>query len=161
MKNLFCTFALLTLCTYFTLGQSQNDSIFIEKVFDGQRYYHGENLISMKELVNILKVNEHAYKEIRSARTSQTIAMILSFTGGFMIGWPIGTSLAGGDPQWEIAAIGLGVVIVSIPINISHRKKAARAIDIYNSGLQISSEQNKGDLRMSLSTGSIGINFRF
>ncbi len=161
MKNLFCIFALITFCACYTSGQTQNDSIFIEKVFDGQRYYQGENLISMKELVNILKINEQAYEEIRSARRCQTIAMILSFSGGFMIGWPIGTALSGVEPDWRIAALGLGVIIVSIPINIAHRKRAEQAVNIYNSGLHTRAYGIKSDLSLSVSPYSIGLELRF
>lgn len=31
--------------------------------------------------------------------------IILSYAGGFMIGWPIGTAIGGGKPAWALAGI--------------------------------------------------------
>ena len=49
-----------------------------------------------------------------------------------MIGWPLGTALGGGDPQWGIAAAGVGVILLSIPLNVSFKKHAQNAFGIYN-----------------------------
>ena len=44
-----------------------------------------------------------------------TLAQYSVLRGGFLIGWPLGTALAGGDPNWTLAAIGAGCVAIAIP----------------------------------------------
>lgn len=59
---------------------------------------------------------------------------IFSYAGGFMIGWPIGTAIGGGDPNWGIAAAGVGCVLLSIPLANGYKKNAKEAVSIYNNG---------------------------
>jgi len=47
----------------------------------------------MIQLVNTMKINEQAYMQIKSAQSTYTMAMILSYAGGFMVGWPLGTAI--------------------------------------------------------------------
>ena len=61
--------------------------------------------------------------------------IILSYAGGFMIGWPIGTAIGGGKPAWALAGIGGGLVAVAIPLSISSNKKMETAVRQYNAGL--------------------------
>ncbi|MBK8636390.1 MAG: hypothetical protein IPN72_23720 [Saprospiraceae bacterium] len=34
----------------------------------------------------------------------------------FMIGYPLGALIRGGEPNWALAGVGAGLVVVSIPI---------------------------------------------
>ena len=52
-----------------------------------------------------------------------------------MTGTPIGTSIAGGDPIWTLAGIGVGCFDVGLPIVISADKNIKQAVENYNSSL--------------------------
>jgi hypothetical protein len=45
-------------------------------------------------------------------------AYILAYSGGFMVGYTLGTAIAGGDPNWGVAGIGAGLIVVAVPLSI-------------------------------------------
>ena len=112
--------------------QGRSDSVEMRKVFGGYQFYHEGKQLKIKQLEELLKPNELAYQQIRSSRSSRTIAAILGYAGGFMIGWPLGTAIAGGKPNWALAGVGAGLAAVSIPIGASANKKMKKAVSIYN-----------------------------
>jgi hypothetical protein len=78
-----------------------------------------------------------------------------------MVGWPIGAAMAGGEPNWTMAGIGAGLIIISIPISLKFNKQAKQAVDIYNGGLQSSSLRTKSELRFLMTGNGLGLTFRF
>lgn len=138
-KIALLTFAALTI-SLISLGQetdnktqSRTDSVEMRKVFGGYQFYHEGKQLKIKQLEELLKPNELAYRQIRSSRSSRTISAILGYAGGFMIGWPLGTAIAGGKPNWVLAGAGAGLAAISIPIGASANKKMKNAVSIYNS----------------------------
>ena len=164
MRKLIVFCLLITVVTAHSYAQdaarkieNPTDSISIKKVFGGYQFYQEGKRLNMKQLVNTMKPNEQAYQMIKSAQSTNTIATILGFAGGFMVGWTLGTSLGGGDPNWTVAGIGAGLIIVAIPVSQKFNKKARQAVNTYNSQLQASSFWNKNELRF-LTTGN-GVGF--
>ena len=85
---------------------------------------------------------------------------VLGSAGGFLVGWPAGTSLAGGDPNWTLAAIGAGLIVISIPFTLAYTKHAKNSVRIYNSGLSRSSFQSR-DFSIGLTSDGIGLKVTF
>lgn len=48
---------------------------------------------------------------------------VLGFAGGALIGWPLGTALGGGDPEWYLAGIGAVLVGGAIALEIVGKRK--------------------------------------
>ncbi len=161
MKKITIIISLLVLTHTFTFGQTSHDKISMEKVFGGYKFHQGGRSLNMNQLVQAMEINEEAYKQIKSAQSTYTIGMIFSYAGGFMIGWPLGTAIGGGEPNWTIAGIGVGLAIITIPISQSFNKKAKRAVETYNGGLQMSSFWDKNRLNLSLTQNGIGLTFNF
>ncbi len=161
MKRIIVFFTLLTMGFTFAFGQAPSDSITMKKVFGGYQFYQGDKLLKVNQLVNTMKTNEQAYKQIKSAQSTYTMAMILSSAGGFMVGWPLGTAVGGGEPNWTIAGIGAGLIVAAIPISQSFNKKAKQAVDTFNSGLQTSSFWEKNELNLTLTGNGIGLTLNF
>lgn len=161
MKRFAIIMTMLTVSLTLSFGQAVNDSISMKKVFGGYQFYQGNKRLNMNKLVNTMQPNEVAYKEIKSAQSTYTIATIFGVAGGFMVGWPIGTALGGGDPNWTMAGIGAGLIVVSIPISQKFNKQAKHAVDTYNSGLKTSSFWDKSELELSMSGNGIGLKLRF
>lgn len=152
---------LLAVSVSFTFGQTASDSISMKKVFGGYQFYLGEQRLNVNQLVNTIKPNNQAYQQIKSAQSTYTLATIIGSVGGFMVGWPIGTALGGGEPNWTMAGIGAGLIVVSIPITQSFNRKAKQAVETYNGGLQTSSFWEKNELKFSLTGNGIGLILNF
>lgn len=161
MKKLTLFIIFLNLGIAFTFGQSANDTIVLKRAFGGYQYFQGEKKLNMSQLVNIMQPNEKAYEQIKSAQSSLTFAMIFSYAGGFMVGYPIGTAIGGGEPNWKLAGIGLGLIVISIPLNQSAMKKTNEAVNLYNSGFRSSSSLPKAELHLSSSKDGIGLRLKF
>lgn len=144
-------------------GQSEADTIAVEKKFGGYRFSQDGKVLTLNQLSNILKSNPQAYQEMKTAKSSYAAAMVISYAGGFLVGWPIGTALGGGEANWTLAAIGAGLIAVSIPISQGFNKRARQAVDTFNGGQlpNKSLEKGAGQLNVSLNGNGAGLIFRF
>ncbi len=118
--------------------------------------------LSFGDVVSALSNNKEAYNLAKSAKNSYTLSQIIGTAGGFLIGWPLGTALGGGKPNWTLAGIGAGLVVVSIPIEISSDKKINKALEIYNAEFSETSMRNfKPSYRFIANNNGIGIAMNF
>lgn len=131
---IFC-FLMIAQCGF---GQEIN----IYKTFGGYRFERDSVSISPKMVLTIMKSNTQAYTEFRKAKTNLDAAGVLGFTGGVLIGFPLGTAVGGGDPEWALAAGGLVLLLATIPLHTAFRNHALNALDIYNSKLSSSIKVN-------------------
>lgn len=131
---IFC-FLMIAQCGF---GQEIN----IYKTFGGYRFERDSVSISPKMVLTIMKSNTQAYTEFRKAKTNLDAAGVLGFTGGVLIGFPLGTAVSGGDPEWALAAGGLVLLLATIPLHTAFRNHALNALDIYNSKLSSSTKVN-------------------
>jgi hypothetical protein len=160
-RRIYLVVVLLLSSFLLCLGQNPQDSITMKKVFGGYQFFQGEKILNMSKLVNAMKPNEQAYKEIKSARTTYVFANIVGGIGGALVGWPVGAAVGGGEPNWTLAAIGAGVIIVSIPISIKFNKQAKIAVNTFNSDYRSTTFRDKSELRFSLSGSGIGLALSF
>lgn len=159
-KIVFILFLLMSELS-FVFGQESNMTITMNKERGNYVYYQGSNKLKMKDLTNIIKTNEVAYKEFKSAKTTYVFSQTLGFVGGFMVGWTLGEMIGGRDPNWTVAGIGVGLATVSFPLFKSYGKKAKNAIDIYNLGLKTTSFWDRKQLNLSMSQNGIGLTLSF
>lgn len=134
MKNCFLLFfALYVLITGQVLGQESTGPVEVREGFGTSFVQNGKKL-SPKQMLNLMDVNPAAYKEMEAAKLNNDWATAFGFAGGFLIGWPLGTAIGGGEPNWTLAGIGAGLVVVSIPFSTAYKKHALKAVDMYNNG---------------------------
>ncbi len=136
---------------------AQSESITITKVFGGYKYSQANKPLTVKQLGSVLQANPEASKLFQQAKPNGTAATIFGVAGGFLVGWPIGTAIAGGNPSWELAGIGAGLIVVSIPFNNAFNKKTKEAVSIYNQGNKTSSVK----FNFNLSVQQAGITIKF
>lgn len=113
---------------------SHAQKIEMIKTFGGVRFERDSISYSPKQILDILSDNETAYLEFKRAKSNYDFAGVLGFAGGFMIGFPLGSALFGGDPEWGLAAGGVALILASIPLNNAFKNHAQSALDIYNRG---------------------------
>ena len=116
--------------------------------------------LTPKQLLEITKNNPEAYQEMKIAKSNYDIGSVFGFAGGFMVGWPLGSALAGGDPNWTIAGIGAGLIIISIPFSTKYSKHAKNAVGIYNNSLT-QTGMKKVDFNFGFTRTGIGITMNF
>ena len=80
-------------------AQNQSDSIVIKKAF-GTVFKQNGKTLTPRQLWNITGKNSAANKEMNIARDNYVVATVIGSVGGFMVGWPMGTAMAGGDANW-------------------------------------------------------------
>lgn len=133
-----------------------------EKVFGGYKYTQNNELISIGDLVSIMENNTKALEILKKGRTNRSLSGVLGFAGGALIGWPIGTSIGGGDANWTLAGIGAGLVVVAIPISSSSNKKINQAVEMYNASLNGTSNNNfKPEFKIIANTSGVGLSMNF
>ncbi|MGE5518374.1 MAG: hypothetical protein ACM3VS_00510 [Candidatus Dadabacteria bacterium] len=121
--------------SFFCHAQNNPDTIEIRKTFATTFRLNNKNL-TLKQLLDITHTNAAAYQEMKKAKSNFDAGYVFGFAGGFLIGWPIGTTIGGGKPNWTLAAVGAALAAVSIPFSSAYNKHAKNAIKLYNSGLQ-------------------------
>jgi hypothetical protein len=150
----------LVLCVSI-FSQNQNDSIQAKKVFGGYKFESKGKILTLGDMLEMMKDNPEAYQYMEKAKSSAGIANVLGFAGGFMIGWPLGTAMGGGKPNWAIAGVGCGLLIVAIPISSSSNKNAMIAVDKFNAKRKGLSYRGQYDLKLGLNPNGLALVLRF
>jgi len=138
--NKFFATLILSLVVHSLFSQINEGEVFhsegdihMEKTFWGVKFYEDARLLKPKQVLKIMESNPEAYAEFKKAKSNYDASQVFGFIGGFMICWPLGTALAGGEPEWGIAAGGLAVLCIAIPLDNAFKKHARNAITTYNS----------------------------
>lgn len=122
---------LLVICSSRINSQAQEIKMF--KSFGGVVFEMDTITLSMKQTMSVLNArNAAAYQEFKRAKTRLDVSSVMGFTGGVLVVVPMVTAIAGGEPEWAIAAGGAALMIGSIPLYRSFRGRALHALDIYN-----------------------------
>ncbi len=135
----------------------QAQRIEATKVFGGYRFTQNNKNLSKSAVVNAVKNNEKAYKTAKSGYTKYFISQVLGAAGGFMIGWEVGTSIAGGNSDWKIAGIGAGLIVISIPISLKANKQLKSAADMYNASLPETAGKKASHLKLNIVGNQQGV----
>jgi len=129
---------LLSLFSIYFYQISVAQEIKAYKTFGGVRFEMDTVTLSLKQVLEIVKVNPKAYAELKRAKVNYSAAGVLGFAGGVLIAFPLGTALAGGNPEWGLAAGGAGLILASIPFTTAFRGHTMQALDLYNNKDQTS-----------------------
>jgi len=123
---------LLWIVCFTLFGFCNAQEIKMYKTFGGVRFEMDTLVLSPKQVLEVLKEEPLAYEEFKQAKVNYNVAGVLGFTGGVLIGIPIGTAIAGGDPEWGLAAGGAALILGSIHFNRVFKGRAFNALEIYN-----------------------------
>lgn len=116
--------------------------------------------LKMRDLKRITRDNPEAHQFMEKAGTNNDLSNVFGVIGGVLVGWPIGTALGGGDPNWTLAAAGGAFIAISIPFAIGFKKNAIKGAELYNQSRKTSSHQT-GELRFHAGSSGIGISFSY
>ncbi len=147
---------MLFLNVSFVFGQTKSDTILIKR----NTFLQYNHRLTPKDLFEIAETNPDANKETQKAKWNHFFGVIFAYSGGALIGFPIGTALGGGDPIWAMAGVGVGLVLVAIPFSIAYNKHIKKAVRIYNNGLK-KIGINKIDYNIGITRNGLGVKMRF
>ncbi len=111
--------------------------IKVYKTFGGVRFEMDTVTLGLNQLLEIVLENPQAYDELRRAKTNYNTAGVLGFAGGILVGFPVGTAIAGGNPEWGMAAGGAMLLLASIPFSTAFRTHTMESLDLYNNKFKI------------------------
>lgn len=151
---------ILTLA-FFGASFCNAQEIETKKVFGGYLYSQNGEKLTMDEMVKTIESHPEALALMKKAKSQYLIASILGATSGVLIGLPIGSAIAGGDPNWVLAGIGAGVFAVGLPISSGVNKKSRRAVELYNSSLDSSYNQLEPEFNFVANENGIGLSINF
>ena len=140
-------------------AQNQSDSISVKKAF-GTVFKQNGKVLTPKQLMSIVQSNPSAFQEMKVAKNNYSVASVVGFAGGFMVGYPIGTALAGGKADWALAGIGAGLIVASIPFTNAYVGHATNAVKMYNAGLK-QTGINQVSYQLGFAAKGIGLKIRF
>jgi len=153
---------LSSLLVLFTLSASaQNDSIIASKAFGGYKFEQDGKMLNPKAMLKIMEEDQEALIYMKKAKTNSDLSMVIGFTGGFLIGWPIGTAIGGGDPNWVLAGVGAGLLVLAIPVSKAYNTNALKAVELYNTSQRSAYFQNGIDLNLGLTENGVGLKLTF
>lgn len=158
-KKIILTFICLVI---YSISYSQTDTITIKKIFWGHMYeYKGEEL-STDGLILLSDGNKQAEINTTNAIICSSANYLFSFVGGFLIGYPIGTGLAEDYSDWRLAAIGCGLLVLSIPFDLLADKYKYMAVNNINNAKKKSFSYHPDlDIQLGLHPSGFSVALKF
>lgn len=159
MKNFFLHLFFLFLTTTI-----QAQTIEFQKAAGSYKFTQEGKRLKMRGLVNAMQSDPEALALIKKARHDEVVGIVFSGAGGFLIGTPIGTYIGGGDPNWTLAGIGVGMLSIGFAFGTGANKKAIKAVELYNSSLtrtSFQSRRKKPQLGVVVNGNGLGLSIQF
>lgn len=86
---------------------AQSDSITSTKIFGGYKFEQKGEVLRPKVLQDIMEGDQEAYAMMTKAKSNLDVGNVFSFTGGFLVGWSLGSVIGGGEINYLLAGIGV------------------------------------------------------
>jgi hypothetical protein len=139
-------------------AQNESDSIMIKTGFRMKFVYHNE-IYTRVDALDILQANSAAEKKMKNSIITSSIGRVIRFSGAVLVMIPIGEKIQGKHPNWASALIGVGLLSVSMPFAGISASSASKAVNIYNSGLNLQGVKYQ-KYQFGLTTHGIGLTVR-
>ncbi len=125
-------------------------------------YYNGAPIINKAHLKDYIYSSDEALRHFRMATTNEVFSYIFAFSGGFLVGWPLGTLIGGGDPEWYLLGIGAGLIVIGITLDFGRKNQLIKAVNAYNGSLDTVASAAPGyTLSFSATPGGLGLMLTF
>jgi len=128
--------------------------------YSGNNYSFRNEVLTLNKMEGMMQNNTVATEYLKSAKGSSGFANVLAYAGGFLIGYPLGTAIGGGKPNWTLAAIGCGLIVIDLPIISSANKNLKKAVKAYNL-VETLSRVEKYELKLGMNQNGMGLALRF
>lgn len=141
---------------------SQIDSITVSErgfLFKKKIYTKCDIELTPDQLVKLIAKDPNMSHLAMPIVLTHGASSILSSIGIALIAWPVIDSFSkDGKPDWKLAYIGAGCVLVSIPFKIAYGRKIKHAVDYYNSGYK---QSGSVQFKLNMKSDGIGLTMVF
>jgi len=159
MKNLLIFSVFILASTLTTFAQSTNIEVIEKGLFKNKVYVKCGIEMTPMQLVNLFQNDPNMKDYYKPIALNNAASTVLNAIGSTLIFWPIAESLYDkSDPNWNLAYIGAGCIVLSIPFKNAYNRHARRAVQYYNSGYQKTSDVN---ISLNLNSNGIGLAMKF
>ena len=159
MKNLFIFSVFVLTSTLATFAQSTNIEVVEKGLFKNKVYVKCGIEMTPMQLVNLFGKDPNLKDYYKPIALNNAASAVLNAIGSALIFWPLAESLYDkSDPNWNLAYIGAGCIVLSIPFKNAYNKHARRAVQYYNSGYQKTSAVH---FNLNLDSNGLGIAMKF
>ncbi|GEM_PF-3242574 len=118
-------------CPLISNGQSP-DTLIMHK----SAIFLGSEPITLREARDVMLPYNEAYGEMSKAKWNADVSTVMASVGGFLVGWQLGTELAGGEGNLASLGIGIGAAIASVAFRVMAKKRTRSAIKMYNANVK-------------------------
>jgi hypothetical protein len=147
---------IFSLLTFTLFAQTKSDTIKI----DGGKFERNGQSLSARQLLDITSKNVVAHNEMQTAKDNLDAGNVFGAIGGALVGYPLGTALAGGNANWYVFGAGVALVLLEIPFFVAYKSHARSAVAIYNKGLKTTASTGF-NLKIGFACNGIGIKMQF
>lgn len=137
------------------------DTIRYKKIRGGYAYDFQRKDLTMATFSTVVRNCPEAYRLYQQVKSNIGLVSVLSYAGGFLIGYPLGTMLGGGKPVWAMAAVGCGFLAIALPVAIHSDKVLLKAAMIYNNSVMRPAVKNEMSLTGGFTSQGVGLVLRF
>lgn len=166
MKNLILIACCILLSTSSFIQAQDNtpsdDQIDMKVRVLGYRFYKDGQRITWKELDAATESVKKANALIKRAKSQRLLSNIMAFSGGALIGVPLGQKSADREPTWELAYIGGGIALISMHLSFRTFNNVNKGIDSYNIAMSATAQyQFQPEFRVIADGKGFGLAMRF
>ena len=144
-------------------SNKKRDSLHVTSSFGNLSFYHNGVPVNKRDYQNVISANPEAKEMFRKANNTGIIASTFNFVGWFGVGWTLGSFLASNSPEqvnWTMGAIGVGTLLISLPISSSAERSHRAAAKKFNEGSNNNlSLLERGELHLQISPNRVGLQF--
>ena len=149
---------LLLSSTCFSQRISNTHQITVKKKFLGRDYiYNGQKIkysdLSFSSFKRIMWDYPEGLSKVKSAEFLSITGFCFGIVGGFLLGYPIGVNLAGEKVNWTVGAIGGGMIVIAITLDIISNSLLGKSVELYNESLE-----QRSDIQPEIRLGLINEN---
>ena len=138
-----------------------SDEIELKVTLLGYRFFQNDERLTWRELEDATESVQEANALIRKAKTQNRLSSIFAFTGGGLLGIPLGQQLADRDPNWELAYVSGAALIVSLHLSFRAFNNANKGVDLYNLETAKTASWFNPEFRLVASSNRFGLAMRF
>jgi hypothetical protein len=142
------------------MAQAESELIFRKTTFNSH-FEQDSGLVRLRDVKKLMAPYPEAAAEFKKAKSNYDAGTVFSLAGGFLVGWPLGEQIGGGEPNWNMAAAGVVLLVPAVLLHRTYLKHARKSADLYNQKAKSSSARLRPNVQVLLNPFKAGVVLKF